>query len=87
MIIIFYFTDNRHWFALAERDLQVAKNRRHIDHVAKNVILFIGDGMSLSTVTAARIHKGQLRGDPGEESRLVFEDFPNVALSKVSGYA
>jgi alkaline phosphatase len=29
---------------------------------AKNAILFIGDGMGISTVTAARILEGQLRG-------------------------
>lgn len=50
--------------------------------VAKNVILFIGDGMGISTVTAARILEGQLRGETGEENELYFESFPNVALSK-----
>ena len=34
---------------------------------AKNVILFIGDGMSVGTVTAARILAGQLQGMSGEE--------------------
>lgn len=50
--------------------------------VAKNVILFIGDGMGISTITAARILEGQLRGESGEENELFFESFPNVALSK-----
>ncbi len=49
---------------------------------AKNVILFIGDGMGISTVTAARIYDGQSRGEPGEENLLSFESFPNVALVK-----
>jgi len=49
---------------------------------AKNVILFIGDGMGITTVTAARIRAGQLRGQSGEESSLSFEGFPHVALSK-----
>ncbi len=49
---------------------------------ARNVILFIGDGMGISTVTAARILEGQLRGESGEENELFFETFPNVALSK-----
>lgn len=49
---------------------------------AKNVILFVGDGMSLTTVTAARILEGQRRGRPGEENRLAWEDFPATALSK-----
>ena len=49
---------------------------------AKNVILFIGDGMGVSTVTAARILAGQLAGNTGEENELYFETFPNVAFSK-----
>ena len=53
---------------------------------AKNVILFVGDGMGLSTVTAARIYKGQLQRRPGEEEKLAFETFPSVGLSKVCGY-
>lgn len=49
---------------------------------AKNVILFVGDGMGVSTVTAARILEGQMNGHPGEENRLSFEQFPYLALSK-----
>ncbi|HZX80506.1 MAG TPA: alkaline phosphatase [Lysobacter sp.] len=49
---------------------------------AKNVIVFLGDGMSLTTVAAARILEGQRRGQPGEENRLSWEDFPATALSK-----
>ncbi|MFW5633753.1 MAG: alkaline phosphatase [Erythrobacter sp.] len=49
---------------------------------AKNVILFIGDGMGISTITAARIYDGQKRGETGEENTLSFETFPNVALVK-----
>ena len=49
---------------------------------AKNVILFIGDGMSISTITSARILQGQLAGKPGEENKLVFEQLPYTGLSK-----
>lgn len=49
---------------------------------ARNVILFIGDGMGVSTVTAARIFDGQSKGMSGEEHWLAFERFPNVALVK-----
>ena len=49
---------------------------------AKNVILFVGDGMSLTTVAAARIFEGQRKGGPGEDHRLAWEDFPSTALSK-----
>lgn len=47
-----------------------------------NAILFIGDGMGVSTVTAARILEGQQLGGPGEEHYLSFERFDNVALVK-----
>lgn len=49
---------------------------------AKNVILFIGDGMGVSTITAARIFAGQAQGLNGEGYQLAFEQFPYLALSK-----
>ena len=49
---------------------------------AKNVILFVGDGMGVSTVTAARILEGQRRGESGEENQLAFERFPHLSLVK-----
>ncbi len=49
---------------------------------AKNVILFVGDGMGISTITAARILDGQKKGAPGEENKLSYEHFPNLALVK-----
>ena len=51
----------------------------------KNVILFIGDGMSIATVTGARIHKGQkMFKHSGEEQFLSWERFPASALMKVN---
>lgn len=47
---------------------------------AKNVILFIGDGMGVSTLTAARIFEGQRRGVDGASNTLSFERFENLAL-------
>lgn len=43
---------------------------------AKNVILFLGDGMSIATLAASRVYLG------GEEESLFFETFPNAGLSK-----
>ena len=57
--------------------------RRDSTARAMNIILFVGDGMGVSTVTAARILDGQRNGDPGEENELFFENFPHLALSKV----
>ncbi|MXX06595.1 MAG: alkaline phosphatase [Gammaproteobacteria bacterium] len=71
------------WFeegcAAVERNLAL---RAAEGATAKNVILFVGDGMGVSTVTAARILEGQLRGETGEENELFFETFPNLALAK-----
>lgn len=53
------------------------------DTSPRNVILFVGDGMGISTITAARILEGQLRGETGEANSLSFEAFPSLALSKV----
>jgi alkaline phosphatase len=50
--------------------------------VAKNVILFLGDGMGVSTVTAGRIRKGQIQGRNGEEEVTHMESFPHLSLSK-----
>ncbi len=49
---------------------------------AKNVILFVGDGMGVSTVTAMRILAGQRAGKSGEDHVLPFETFENTALIK-----
>ncbi len=63
--------------ALDERLAITANNKP-----AKNIIVFIGDGMGISTLTAARIYDGQSKGMAGEENLLSFERFPNVALVK-----
>lgn len=49
---------------------------------AKNIILFVGDGMSIATTTAARILDGQQKGMPGEENSLSFGYFPFTGLMK-----
>ncbi len=47
----------------------------------RNVILFVGDGMGIATVTAARIHKGALDGLARPvEGRLVLDGAPRGAL-------
>ena len=62
-----------------QRQQEAAKSRGKI---AKNVIVFIGDGMGMSTITAARIYKNQRAGGLGEEKGLSFEGFPFIGLSK-----
>jgi alkaline phosphatase len=64
--------------AQVEANLRLTPNKRR----ARNVILFVGDGMGVTTVTAARILDGQMRGESGEENALSFELFPYLAHSK-----
>jgi alkaline phosphatase len=54
---------------------------------AKNVILMVGDGMGVTTITAARIFDGQHPIDgrkpgPGEENSLAWDGMANTALVK-----
>lgn len=44
----------------------------------KNVILFVGDGMGLTTITASRVLKRQRLDNP--DAKLVFDEFPATAL-------
>lgn len=73
-----------YWNSRAQMTLRNHLVREQNKHIAKNVILFLGDGMSIPTLAAARIYMGQLDGHKGEESRLSFEEFPHIGLSKVS---
>lgn len=69
--------EQKQWFdegmAELKRALKATLNTRR----AKNVVLFVGDGMGVSTVTATRIYKY------GEGGLLAWERFPNVGVLKV----
>lgn len=71
------YWQNQGQLALQKAMTEVPNTRR-----AKNVILFVGDGNGIASVTATRIFDGQSKGQSGEENVLSFEQFPNVALSK-----
>ncbi|KAM7107007.1 intestinal-type alkaline phosphatase-like [Ciconia maguari] len=71
-----------YWNEGARRRLESALALQPAARQAKNIILFVGDGMGLPTMSAARIYKGQLAGGSGEESVLAMETFPHVALAK-----
>ncbi|SDK15448.1 alkaline phosphatase [Methylophilus rhizosphaerae] len=72
----------RFWLDDGTARLNNSKKLSPNTHKAKNVILFVGDGMGIATVTGARIFEGQLQGVDGERHSLSFEQFPYVALSK-----
>lgn len=85
-------SDRDTWFEAGRAEVTKNANLKPNRGKAKNVILFIGDGMGISTVTAARILAGQqpniinanikTPGRSGEENALSFELFPYLALSK-----
>lgn len=75
---------SKYWFDQAQMTLKDRLYKQQNTNVAKNIIYFLGDGMSLTTLTAARIFQGQLNGKNGEETDLWFQKFPNVGLAKVS---
>lgn len=69
------------WFRDGVANLRYKDHGKH-ERKIKNVILFVGDGMGVSTVTAARILEGQLKGMSGEENNLSFDLFPYIGLAK-----
>lgn len=83
----FRSTDREFWYEEARsalrRRLQQNPPSAGTKAHARNVILFVGDGMSLTTITAARILRGQRLGRLGEEHELAWDKFPAVALVKV----
>ncbi len=71
------------WYrAGASQALEAAREAGGSQAKARNLIVFLGDGMSLPTVAAARILAGQRAGGDGESHRLAFERFPFTALSR-----
>ena len=81
-----YSDSGNPWFTAGEMALKNKADAfqaiRPEKGAAKNVILFVGDGMGISTITAARILDGQNKGLPGEENQLSFGRLPFSGLSK-----
>jgi alkaline phosphatase len=71
------------WKAEAQKKLRQHLEQKLNKNVAKSLIIFLGDGMSIATITSSRIYSGQKNGFSGEKSVLSFEEFPHVGLSKV----
>lgn len=68
--------NSEYWMNQAKQFITDQVARKPNTNRAKNVILFLGDGMSISTQGLARLQLG------GEEKSLSFENFPYVAMSK-----
>ncbi|GIY69255.1 hypothetical protein CDAR_5701 [Caerostris darwini] len=73
------------WERSAQKNIFSTLRLMRNTNVAKNVIMFLGDGMGITTVTSTRIYKGQKKKKGGEEETLSFDKFPYVSLSKTYG--
>jgi alkaline phosphatase len=73
---------NDAYFKSAQEHLAARLALKPIEGRAKNIILMVGDGMSVATLTAARIYEGQKRGVDGESNNLEWDKFPYSAFSK-----
>ncbi len=71
-----------YWRLQGQQALQAALASQPNTNRAKHVILFVGDGNGVATVTATRIFDGQAKGMTGEENQLSYERFPHLALAK-----
>lgn len=67
---------NDYWINMGKEFVQEKLASSFNKKQAKNVIMFLGDGMGLTTVAAARNLLG------GEEKQLSFNEFPFTGLSK-----
>ncbi|MDZ5697103.1 alkaline phosphatase [Chelativorans sp. M5D2P16] len=68
------------WYAAGEAALAAKMAEQPNTGRARNVILFIADGMGVGTNYAIRLFEGQRKGKLGEEHILHHEGFPYTAL-------
>jgi len=69
-------------FAQGRSELQSRLAQEPDKREAQNLILMVGDGNGVNSVTATRIFAGQARGLSGEEYQLSYEKMPHLALVK-----
>ncbi|NXP83540.1 PPBI phosphatase, partial [Passerina amoena] len=70
------------WYKQAAAAIDASLKLQPRIHEAKNLIIFLGDGFGIPTITATRILKAQQQGKLGPETPLALDAFPYVALSK-----
>lgn len=64
------------WIIHGQNFVKDRLNLKHNNKKAKNVILFIGDGMGITTTSSSRQYLS------GEETQLSFEKFPYYGLTR-----
>ena len=73
---------NDAYFVSALEQMRKIQARKPNTSRAKNVILFIGDGYGVSSMTATRIFRGQQLGGDGPSHKLPHEALPYAAMSR-----
>lgn len=73
---------NDSYYRDAQQELATKLAQKTNTNRAKNIILFVGDGMGVSTLTAARIYNGQKHGIDGESSNMTMDALPYTAMVK-----
>jgi len=78
-----------YWIKFHQEEIQNEQNKfkHYLQSVAtkkaKNIILFIGDGMNIATITATRVHKARKdKNGCGEETILAMDKLPTIGISK-----
>ena len=79
---VFRNQDNNEWYKAGVKLVQDNVKLKPNTNTAKSAILFLGDGMGITTITATRFLDGQQKGNTGEENILSWEEFPWSALAK-----
>ncbi|XP_050431794.1 membrane-bound alkaline phosphatase-like [Adelges cooleyi] len=75
-------TDAEYWLKNGKLKIAEKLKIKLNTNKAKNLIIFMGDGMSPTTLMAARIYQGQLKNKTGKNENLSFEKFPYTGLIK-----
>ncbi|XP_070494076.1 alkaline phosphatase-like [Chironomus tepperi] len=72
--------DKFYWYDKNKSILENRMRSMNMENLprVKNVIIFIGDGMGMTTITAARTLKRQVTQNPN--AQMIFDDFPATAL-------
>ena len=72
------------WFKHGHKELDKMLELKHTTKKAKNVILFVGDGMGPATITATRMWRYQKQEQKNMlDAQLEFESFPYTGLAMV----
>ncbi|XP_063702663.1 membrane-bound alkaline phosphatase-like [Culicoides brevitarsis] len=69
--------DPNYWRENAQKTVKTHSEQKSNKKIAKNIIFFMGDGMSVTTISAARSYL-----DTTMASSLTFEDFPYTGMAK-----